>query len=187
MTSVCAPDTRRPHDSTSVGPNHLWWLFTGIVAAGLLVALAVLAGLGELTSMAAGLLDPGPLVRVGLPVARTVHDLTASLTVGLLVLAVWVVAPEPGSRPDSATGPRLQLLRAASVSAGAWLVSAAAVTLLTVADVAGLPLNAPGFTRTAVTFVTRMDLGRALGASLLLVLAVAVLSALACTVTRAGW
>ncbi len=34
----------------------------------------------------AGLLDPGALVRWGLPVARTVHDLAAALTIGSLVL-----------------------------------------------------------------------------------------------------
>ena len=50
------------------------------------VALAGLSLTGELAPRL--LMDPGAVVRYGLPVARVVHDAAAALTIGLLVLAV---------------------------------------------------------------------------------------------------
>ena len=126
-------------------------------------------------------------MRVGLPVARTLQDLAASLTIGLLVLAVWAVPPEPGSSSDRLSGSRAAMVRAASVSVGAWLLSATAVLVFTVADVAGLRLDAPTFSPTVLGFVTQVELGRALWVSLLLVVAVAVLTVLSARVTWAAW
>lgn len=78
---------------------------------------AVLGGLtltGSLT--ATDLLDPGPLVRYTLPVARTVHDLAAALTVGLLVLTAVAL---PGGRKvgGEARDVRSHALRWAAVAA----------------------------------------------------------------------
>ena len=67
-----------------------------VVVAGVAVAWAVLGLSGELAPLGSGLADVGPLVRYALPAARTVHDLSAALTIGALVLGAWLVAPEPG-------------------------------------------------------------------------------------------
>ena len=64
----------------------------GLLAVGLAVGLLAVQG-----RLAAGPFDPGAVVRYGLPAARAVHDLAAAVTVGLLVLAAWFVAPEPGA------------------------------------------------------------------------------------------
>ncbi|MFL6026074.1 MAG: cytochrome c oxidase assembly protein [Friedmanniella sp.] len=168
-------------------PRSAAWLLTGMAAAAIVVAVGILGGAGELRGDPAGLLDPGLLVRVGLPVARTLQDLAASLTIGLLVLAVWAVAPESGSSDDRLTGSRAAMVRVASVSVGAWLLSATAVLVFTVADVAGLRLDAPTFSATVLGFVTQVELGRALWVSLLLVVAVAVLTVLSARVTCAAW
>jgi cytochrome c oxidase assembly factor CtaG/putative copper export protein len=168
-------------------PESAVWLFVGMAVAAVVVAVGILAGAGELSGGPAGLLDPGPLVRVGLPVARTLHDLAASLTIGLLVLAVWAVAPEPGASAGRVAGPRLVMVRAASLSVGAWLLSAVAVLVFTVADVAGVPVSSPTFSGTLVGFVTQVELGRALWVSVLLVVAVAVLTVVSSRIVTAAW
>ena len=66
----------------------------GLLAIGLAVGLLLVQGL-----LAAGPFDPGVVVRYGLPAARAAHDLAAAVSVGLLVLAAWCVAPEPNDDP----------------------------------------------------------------------------------------
>ena len=187
MTALLEPVAPPRPSPVQPALRSVGWLFAGMAGTALAVALGILAGAGELSAAPGGLLDAGPLVRVGLPVARSIHDLAASLTVGLLVLAVWAVAPERGAAADRLTGARLAMIRAASVSVGAWLLSAVAVLLLTVADVAGVPLTSPTFPATASAFATQVDLGRALWVSVLLVLAVAVATVLSSRVATAGW
>jgi cytochrome c oxidase assembly factor CtaG/putative copper export protein len=187
MVAIREPLTSTGRSGTRPRRNSAAWLFAGMAAAAVVVAVGILAGAGELTSAPSGLLDPGPLVRVGLPVARTLHDLAASLTIGLLVLAAWAVAPEPGTSADRVAGPRLAMVRAASVSVGAWLLSAVAVLVFTVADVAGVPVTGPTFSATLVGFVTQIELGRALWISVLLVVAVAVLTVLSSRIVTAAW
>ena len=75
---------------------------------------AVLGGLlvGLLTTGAAGASlvdDPGALTRWGLPLVRGLSDLAAALTVGLLVVAAYIVpaagwAPDAGDATAAATG-----------------------------------------------------------------------------------
>ncbi|MCW2804093.1 MAG: hypothetical protein JWN06_2310 [Propionibacteriaceae bacterium] len=162
-------------------------LFAGMVAAAVVVVVGILAGTGELAAPPPGLPGPDPLVRFGLPVARTVHDLTASLTVGLLVLAVWAVAPEPRTAPTRLAGVRLAMVRAASVSAGAWLMSAVAVLVFTVADIAGVSVRSAGFLEVLASFASTVDLGRALWVSVLLVIVVAAVTTMSSRVVTAAW
>jgi putative copper resistance protein D len=79
------------------------------------------------------------------------------------------------------------MVRAASVSVGAWLLSAVAVLVFTVADVAGVPVTAPTFSATLVGFVSQIELGRALWISVLLIVAVAVLTVVSSRVVTAAW
>lgn len=152
-------------------------------ALGVLVTLVVLELNGQLAAVTAGLLDAGPVTRWGLPALRTVHDLAAATTVGLLVLAAWCVGPGPGKRREGLGGPRRVLVRAATTAATVWLVSALAVLVLTAADVSGFSPAAPGFSTVLASFSFQVDLGRALLVSLLLVGLVAVLSAVATRIT----
>jgi len=158
-----------------------------------LVAVGLLAGRGELAPLESGLFDPGAVVRYGLPAARAVHDLAASVTIGLLVLATWCVGPGPGSKkaaPDAAnalTGIRQTMTRMAVTAATAWLVAAVAVLLLTAADVSGFRLTDPGFSNVVISFVTQIDLGRALGVSALVVAVVLNLTLMASKVVTLAW
>ena len=105
-------------------------------AAVLLAALAVL-----LTALALGgglavpaLGDPGALVRYGLPIARTVHDLSAALAVGGFAVATCLL-PHPS---DAWT----RAVRVAGVAAGVWAVAALLVLVLTAMDVIGVAVVA---------------------------------------------
>lgn len=161
-----------------------------LVAAGavsVVVALVLLGATGQLSAPAGGLLDAGPFTRYALPAARAVHDLAASLTIGLLVLATWAVAPDPGKSVDSLAGPRRLMVRAATVAALVWAGAGLVVLVLTAADVSGFSPAAPGFSLVFFSFTAQLELGRALLVTVLLVLLVAVLSALATRVVAVGW
>lgn len=164
-------------------------LLVGVAAlvAALGVAVGVLAATGELASVAASGFDPGAMVRYGLPAARTVHDLAAALTVGLLVTAAWLVAPDPGTRLDRLSGARRATAKAAAGAAAVWLVAGVLVILLTTADVAGLPVGTLGFGGIVMSFVSQVDLGRALLASVLVVAVLLNLVILATKVVTVAW
>src|SRR3954454_68936 len=76
-------------------------------AVGLSIAVAVglLAVSGQLK--ANGPFASTSLVRYGLPLMRAVHDLAAALTVGLLAVGTWCIAPERGAPAGELTGTRL--------------------------------------------------------------------------------
>ncbi|MBO0872590.1 MAG: bifunctional copper resistance protein CopD/cytochrome c oxidase assembly protein [Pseudonocardia sp.] len=113
-----------------------------LVLLGLLVAAFVAAGLTALSGArpleALGLPDPGALTTYGLPVVRAVSEISAVLTVGALLLAGFLVAPEPNGYVSV---PGYRALRAASYSAGAWTVAALLMVPLTVADSLGRPVT----------------------------------------------
>jgi putative copper resistance protein D len=154
--------------------------------------LAVSAATGLLAAITPVEFDPGALVRVGLPVARSLHDAAAAGTVGLLVLATFCVGPDAGtpraSRGDgSLSATQRWMARTAAATALAWVVAGVAVIVLTAADVTGLHVGSPGFLALALSFVAQIDLGRALAVSALLVAVVATVSAVADRVTALAW
>ena len=171
-----------------------------LAAAGLTAAL-----LGVWFSGAAlptVLRDPGALVRWGLPAATTRSELAGALTLGALVLAVGILprrAPEPTVRratpptdrratPPSGLGdayPRALLV--AGVAAAAWTVLSLATLVLTYANVAGLPLDAPTFGQQIGEYVSSFDLGRAQLEVVVLAAVVAVLALVVGTPTGAAW
>ncbi len=151
-------------------------LVPAAVAAAVAVLLGLLIGHGAQAPLA-GLLDPGAVVRWGLPVARTVHDLAAALTIGALVLAA-VALPEP-ARPAA--------LRLAATAGIVWVAAAVVVLVLTYADYAGVKLGTAGFGAQLSTFVQSFDLGRAMAASLLLAFVVATGATVARSLNAIGW
>src|SRR5215217_546522 len=140
------------------------------LVAGLAVVWTVLGLSGELAPPVSGLGDVGPFVRFALPAARTVHDLSAALTIGALVVGAWLVAPEPGSSSEELSGRRQRLVRVGFAAAVIWGCSCAAVIVLTASDLSGIPVGQSGFGTTVVSFVSQTDLGRQLSVSLVLVI-----------------
>ena len=158
-----------------------------LVALGLsiVVAVGLLAFSGQLRG--GGPFDSSRLVRYGLPVARAVHDLAAALTVGLLVVGTWCLAPDRQARDGELTGLRLSVIRRASIAATVWLVAALTYLVLTAADLSDIPVGAPGFGGMLVSFVGQIDLGRSLGVSALIILVVITLAISATRIATAAW
>ncbi|NAZ86618.1 cytochrome c oxidase assembly protein, partial [Kineococcus indalonis] len=155
---------------------------TALVAAACLAAacavlLAALAAGGGLVPSVLG--DPGALVRYGLPLARTVHDLSAALAVGAPTVAALLL-PHPSAAWTRA-------VRAGAVGAGAWTLAALAVLVLTAMDVVGAAPGAPGFGAQFAQFAQEIELGRALLVTTVLAAVVATVGAAAATQTGAAW
>jgi putative copper resistance protein D len=155
--------------------------------AALGAVLLVLGGTGGLASVAPAVFDPGALVRFGLPIARALHDLAAAVTVGVLMTAAWFMAPTTGVRGGELEGPQRWLVNAATSAAVTWFGSAVAVVLLTAADVTATPVGAPGYGSVLLSFVSQVDVGRALGVSALVISLVLNLTILATRVETVAW
>ena len=156
---LTAPGPTRPTTATSSPPPaagtaalRAGLLAAGVLAAAVVVLLTALSVGGALVPPALG--DPGDLVRYGLPVARTVHDLAAAFAVGGFVVAS-VLLPHPSAAWTRA-------VRVAGVSAGVWTVAALLVLVLTAMDVVGAAPGASGFGAQFAQFAQEIDLGRAL-------------------------
>jgi len=154
----------------------------GVAAAALAVGVAgvILAVTGALAPITPAIFDPGAVVRWGLPIARTLHDLAAAATIGLLVVGTFLVPPERRSDRAVLTGARLTMVRTGAVAARCWFAAAAAVALLAAADATGSGLSTPGFLTVASSFWAQTELGQALVA----VCVGAALAAIAATVAR---
>ncbi|GAA2728830.1 copper resistance D family protein [Cellulomonas aerilata] len=109
-----------------------------VVPAGALLVGAVLVAAALLGGAAApeALSDPGPLTRWGLLALRLACDLSAIGTIGVLLVAVLLLASTSGAmRADGA-----RLLRAATWWSAVWCATAVLAALLTLSTVAGIPL-----------------------------------------------
>ena len=168
-----------------------------VAALGLAGVAAVASGLVLSGAAAATLVaDPGAFTRWGLPLARVVNDVAASLTIGLLVLAA-VALPASGAarrpqRTTSGTSPRvdgvtLTAVRAAAGAGGVWVVAGIVVLVLSYARLAGVSPADPAFAGQLGRFVTSIDLLRSLLISVLVAAVVATGAAVATRHTTAGW
>lgn len=147
----------------------LWPAFVLLAAlVGLVVALGIGGGADPLLVD-----DPGPGVRWGLPVAQLLLQLSASVCIGALVVAVLVLPPT-----DAAWG---RLLDAATVAAATWTVAAAMQAFLLYMAL-GPPIGSATFGPNLVLFVSSTGSGwlaATIAAALLTTLAVAFRSYLA--------
>jgi putative copper export protein len=143
-----------------------------------LVATLALAATGALSTSA--LVDAGSFTRRALPATTAARDGAATLTVGLLVLALLAMRDGDGDQ----LGPeRVRVVRWAGAAAAVWAVSAAALVPLTFSDITGRPLGAPGFAAGLPAFVIDVELGRLLAGGAALVAVVAVTARRATMVT----
>jgi putative copper resistance protein D len=90
--------------------------------------------------------DPGVIVRWGLLYARVVHDVAAAATIGLLVLAAYLM-PE-----TTRTNRRISATRLAGIAAALWALSAVCLAVFELADTVGTPVTDPSFARQFTTF-----------------------------------
>lgn len=103
-----------------------------MVGAGLVLAL------GGDEFVALGLPDPGLLTRAALPAVRVLSECAAVVTVGSLLLAAFLVAPQTSGYLDAGG---YAALRTARVAALIWALTAALMVPLIAADAVGRPVT----------------------------------------------
>lgn len=140
------------------------WQLAGFAALFLALAAALIfSGAAAARQVS----DPGALVRWGLPVAKSIHNVCLATVIGGLIFAVGILpkyAKASRSKGGDATEhPAFARALAVAAAAGAaWTLSAVAVLVLTYADVAGQSLSGtPEFTASLVYFMTDIQTGQA--------------------------
>lgn len=151
------------------------------------ISLGLLAATGALPVPLPGLPDPGAVTRWGLPLARGLRDGSASLTIGLLLIAAVALPPESPERAGVLEGPRHRAARLAAAFGFVWVACGVVMLVLTYSDVAGFPATSGTGLGGVLSFVTDFDLGRALAASTALSLATTVLAMVAGRPGLLGW
>ncbi|WFR68027.1 hypothetical protein P9139_06675 [Curtobacterium flaccumfaciens] len=128
------------------------------------------------------LVSAGDLVEYGLPVARVVHDTTAALTIGLLVVAAFAL---PAQKKDHGALSSVQhrAARWAAVSGAVWFLAAVVSIVFTGANTLGVPLTSPVFARNFMLFAFQVEIGQALVVSAAAILVATVVAAFATRVT----
>ncbi len=134
-------------------------------------SLGLLAATGALPVPLPGLPDPGAVTRWGLPLARGLRDGSASLTIGLLLIAAVALPPASPERAGVLEGPRHRAARLAAAVGFVWVACGVGMVVLTYSDVAGVRVTSGTGLGGVASFVTDFDLGRALAASTALSLA----------------
>jgi putative copper resistance protein D len=159
-----------------------------VVAVSAVTSVLALAIGGALAPAPAGLPDAGATVRIGIPVLRSAFDVFAALTIGLLVLAAFVVGPERSAKdPLDLDGVRRHAVRLAALAATSWLAVAIALLVFTYADVAGTPFDSPGFAEQLNFYIREIDLGRSAFVVIVMVMLVAAGASGATRVFATGW
>lgn len=133
-----------------------------IVVLALAIPATVAAALAALVATGAFdpdqlLIDPGVIVTRGLPIARSLHDVAATVTIGLLLAAAFLI---PVAEQSELV--RHRAIRWASWGSAVWALAAAAVLVFTAANAIGSPLTAPTFPAQLGFYVTQLELGQTL-------------------------
>ncbi|MBX9388196.1 cytochrome c oxidase assembly protein [Streptomonospora nanhaiensis] len=144
MSSSGVRDTTpAPPGGTAPGADTAVTIGVAAIAGGAISLIIALVTGGAVTAeVIPGLPDSGPLTRWGLPVSTMARDLASALTLGLLVLAVFLLplpAPEDKSEARPLGAQALGYVRAASWAALCWAAAAAATLVFQLSDISGLP------------------------------------------------
>jgi putative copper resistance protein D len=133
-------------------PRYLRVLAPALLIAAALAALLVGLGIGGAAAERT-LADPGALVRFGMPMARTLVNLSMAGLIGAVVMTVWALSSE---RREARVAMDL-----AAGSAAVLTVASAATLILTFVDVSGLAFSGEAsFGAALAQFVTEVELGQ---------------------------
>lgn len=160
MSDVERPGRTRPQRPLT-DPR---WPVAAALAGLVLCLLAVVYG-GAADKLE--LLDPGALVRWGLPLVRVVNDLAAALTIGALLLG-GLLMPE-----GSKTHRRIRAARYAGRAATTWAVAGAVGVVFGYADVSGRHVGSAGFWSGCWTTTWHLETLRAPAITVLIALFIA--------------
>ncbi|MDI6023540.1 cytochrome c oxidase assembly protein [Leucobacter sp. UT-8R-CII-1-4] len=133
-------------------PRSLRILAPAVLLAATLVFLYIALSIGGAANERS-LLDPGSVVRYGIPISRSIMNIGMAGMIGALVMVVWALASD-----KKETRIAMDL---ASGSAAVVTVAATAALIFTYADVLGKPLSGDAvFGAGLAQFVTEIELGR---------------------------
>ncbi len=169
-------------------PAALLGWAAGLLPAALVAAVAGLAFTGA--ARPNELVDPGSVVRWGLPLVTAVVRLAAMVTIGAFaVCAVVLRGPARRGRGAAATpSPAWRLAsRVGMVAAVTWALGQAVYLILAYAQVWGRPLDAPTFGQELRVFLTGTELGVAYLWALVLAVVVSVAAVATAGMTGAAW
>ena len=132
--------------------RHLRILAPGALLLSALVALFIALAIGG--GAAPGQVDPGAVVRFGIPIAKMLVNLGAAATIGSLVLASFAL--KPGAREFDRT------MDIAAAGAGLWAAASATFALLQFLLLYNRPLSFDEqFGEQLAVFLTQIELGQA--------------------------
>ncbi len=163
----------------------LVWLL-GVLPAAIIALAAGLAFTGA--ARPGELVDPGTLVRWGLPVATVVARVAAFLTVGAFGICAFVVAgPGRGARSRQASPAWSLAARIGTVSAVTWTLAQVAHVVFGYAQIWGRPLDSPTFGQELRVFLTATELGIAYFWATVLAAVVSLFAVATAGMTMAAW
>lgn len=151
---MTALDSRPDRSGTSTQPPWMLPAVAGAIAVvlALLTALAAASFSGALAPQVFG--DPGMAVRWGLILSKACADLSASLTIGSLVLAAVAL---PIAAKNQVYRPAMLL---AAVAATVWAFAELVLLIVTYLDISGQSVNDPQFGAQLVAFARDVESGR---------------------------
>ncbi|WP_240322646.1 cytochrome c oxidase assembly protein [Austwickia chelonae] len=180
-TSIGSPNALRNSFVGNRTPLFLWWVVVAVLALCGVLGMFLAGAYGGAFAALDGFSDGGPFARYGLPLARTVHDVFGTVTVGLLLLAGTIL-------PDTtSTRRRETACRLGAMTGVVWVVAGTVTMLLLISNVAGVPVGDAAFLSTVSSFVWSIDLFRVYLISVLIALAVVVGAATARSKTTMVW
>lgn len=168
----------------SVGEDSRNHSITAVIATAALATACVAAGLAVIVPARAiipGLPEADQLTELLLPAVKGLFDLMAAVTIGWLIGAAVLAAPQKSGIVDVAG---YRCLRAASLAAIVWAASGLALIPLTVADALGRSLPdslSPNTIGTAMSALTSVK------ATLIAAIVAVVVAVAARMVLRIGW
>jgi cytochrome c oxidase assembly factor CtaG/putative copper export protein len=172
------PATSQPAPAGNPPRTGRWMVVAALVGLAVLGAALAIGG-GSAAGVIPGLTDPGALTRWGLPIAKVALNAASAVTVGFVLLAVLLPARRQELGRDA-----LLAMRGAAISALVWAAAAAAVHVLTLSDLLGLPLQEALAGQSAITYTASTAQGQAYAA--VFVLALAIVPAARLTIGHGG-
>lgn len=163
--AVARPNKSKDAAKAPTGIRNPWLLIAVLTAAMGLTGALIFGG----AVAARSLLDPGPLVRWGLPAALAVQNIAVAAVVGALIFAVVILPKDKIAKGRTSNSTNTEehpaftrVMTLASVAAVVWTFAAISVLILGYLDQSGLPVSASSdFTKGLLYFMTDIDSGRA--------------------------
>ncbi len=137
-----------------------WTMTRTVLVAGVMACCvaAALAAIVPPRTLIPGLPTAGALTDLALPAVRAIFDLSAAATIGWLLAAVFLVPPQRSGVLDVGG---YRAVRAASVAATVWAVSALALVPLILSDTLGRPIDQSLSADEVLSGITVLDSVRA--------------------------